>query len=126
MSVKVEICSGSIHELCPHRFWQMNDQRDMHDFGINDMRVSLASKFTSGVAVVRGQNDDAVVIHSARFQSGNKFAHTVVHLVDFIRKSAIKAWAVPSAGSQIVVGKHVDIHRLGIKKDWAGFVGTLV
>ena len=73
---------------------QMDDQRNAHDLGPYRCRMAGPPKLAGSVAMVAGNDDDAVVVESALLQVIEELTKAGVDPVDFIGDTSLKTRAV--------------------------------
>src|SRR5271157_2413074 len=78
-------------------------------------------KLGRGLAMIGGDDDDAVVIETAGFQVLKKSPQRLIHLMQLESDAVAEARSIAPVGRrslrQIVYAQFVNVHRLGVEQD---------
>src|SRR5215471_3358585 len=108
-----------VYEFTAHGAGQVDNQWDAHDLRIDEIRMHAPAEFAGRIPMIRGENDDALVVQAVRFQIGEQAAQTVISLLDLQGDPPIESRALPSRVAPrwvVVTGKHVNVLWLRIKE----------
>src|SRR5215468_11703174 len=119
-----------MYNLFSYSEWKVNDERDSHDFGEDVDRMAPPAKFASCVAVVRGNDEDAIVIEPLCLQVCKEGPQALVDFVEFKSYAVIESFSVmPVSGCHsrhVVAGELMHVHGLRVEDHRTVSVGTRV
>ena len=92
----------------------VHDQRHLQHLGVDRVGVPQAALLAERVAVVGGEDDDALVVETARLQVVDEPAEAAVEAADARgvgRVEAVVAGGVEAGGALAIEHRHVDVLR---------------